>query len=80
MQIRRVIKFEFDGGHDVEFMRSRSNVWEVWVDGVFIEELRRGERPSAPRAWYYWEVHCPQLEALMRAPADPAEEQGAVLQ
>jgi hypothetical protein len=61
MRVRRVIKFEFEGGHDIEFMLARPRVWEVWIDGVRIEEMPTGARPSEARAFYYLEVHYPSL-------------------
>jgi hypothetical protein len=67
VKVRKIIKFEFEGGHDIEFIQSDSKaaVFEVWVDGVFVEEMGRGDRPSEARAWYYFEVHCPELEKSM---------------
>jgi len=81
MKVRRIIRFEFEGGHDVEFVPSLEHVGvtEVWVDGVFVEELPQGERGSEMRAHYYREVHCPELEAVMLRPAETAPvEQAAV--
>jgi hypothetical protein len=65
VKVRKIIKFEFDGGHDIEFIPSaaKPKVWEVWIDGVFSEEMPAGEKPSLARAWYYWEVQAPELEA-----------------
>ena len=73
VKVRRIIKFEFEGGHDIEFVPSETqrNVWEVWLDGVMLEELPQGEKPSLVRAWYYWEVHFPELEKSMEEPVLP---------
>lgn len=67
MKVRRIIKFEFESGHDIEFIPStkKAATFEVWVDGVLIEEMAAGERPSEARAWYYFEVHCTNLEEAM---------------
>lgn len=67
VKVRRIIKFEFSDAHDIEFAPSRSKaaVFEVWVDGILIEEMPAGTRPSEDRAHYYHEIHCPALEEAM---------------
>lgn len=71
MRIKRVVKFEFDDGHDVEFAPSDTTpgVWEAWVDGVLIEELPHGNRGDLTRAQYYYETRC-QPVALVDDLAD----------
>ena len=80
MKVRRILKFEFENGHDIEFSVSRPTVWEVWVDGVFVEEMPPGERPSEARAWYYFEVHCPEMETSMRGEVPEAVEEAPAIQ
>ncbi len=80
MKVRRILKFEFESGHDIEFIPSGGGVWEVWVDGVHIEDMPAGERPSEVRAWYYFEVHCPQLDAASFGPAETRPPEAAVFQ
>lgn len=66
MKIRKITKFEVCGEgdeegnvHDIEFVPSeRRGILEVWVNGVLVEEMGPGEKPSAARACYYYEMHC----------------------
>jgi hypothetical protein len=59
MKIKKICKYEFDDAHDVEFIPSetKAKVFDVWVDGVFIESMPAGEKASEARAWFYYEVH-----------------------
>ena len=80
MKVKKIAKFEFETGHDIEFIPSDTKraVFEVWVDGVFVEEMARGDRPSEARAWYYFEVHCPKLAEALGAEPQSTEEAFAV--
>lgn len=81
MKIRKITKFEVCGDadpenvHDIEFVPSdKRGMYEVWVNGVLVEELGLGEKPSAARACYYYELHCltepSSEEAPVRADGD----------
>lgn len=63
--VRRITKFECADGTDIEFVPSlaRRGVYEVWVNGVMIEEMEQGVRPSEVRAQYYYEVYSRDLGA-----------------
>jgi hypothetical protein len=66
MKVRRIVKFEFEGGHDVEFVPSTEpRVFSVWIDGIFLEDLPYGVKPSEARACYYSEVWRPALEKAL---------------
>jgi hypothetical protein len=56
-----VKKFVSKDGHDIEFVPTEGKGWEVWVDGLFIENLPIGSRPSKVRAQYYYETRCTAL-------------------
>lgn len=75
MKIRKICKYEFEDAHDMEFVpsESKAKVFEVWVNGVFIEEMPPGERASVARAWYYYEVHGKGLYEGAEAPSDPLD-------
>jgi len=76
LKIRKITKFEFEETHDIEFIPSdeKRSVYEVWANGVFIEELPAGERPSMARAWYYYEIHCKELPERVGQTEAGAEE------
>lgn len=66
VKFRRVVRWEFTDGHDIEFVASfDTGTTEVFVDGVFVESLARGARPTTVHARYYYEVHCKRLEDLL---------------
>lgn len=54
-RIKRIIKFEFEDGTDVEFAPSDhvKGVYEVWVNGLFIETLPAGSSTDEDRAVFY---------------------------
>lgn len=68
MRITKIAKFEFEDGSDLEFVPAEGG-YEVWLDGVLIEQMARGVRPSEARALYYHDVFGGQI----------AEESGVTL-
>lgn len=60
-------KYVSKDGHDIEFIPAdgKPGVTEVWVDGVFIENLAVGVKSCKTQALYYYEVHCTALEEAL---------------
>lgn len=73
MSVRKVTRFEFEDGTDVEFAPSaeRPGAYEAWVNGVLIEAMEKGVRPSEMRAWYYHDVHGQGLAARVGVDSEP---------
>lgn len=74
MLVSRETRFVFEDGSDVEFIRGGRRIYTVWVNGVKIETLAEGEKPSRIRALYYYETYVdvlPELIAFhpMKAPS-----------
>lgn len=67
--VSKTTTFKFHDGTDIEFVpsTSRRGVYEVWVNGVHIEEMEQGARPSEIRAHYYYEVHSRDLGERLEA-------------
>lgn len=66
MRIRRVVRFEFPNGTDIEFIPSGRGMYDVRINGVKVEGMDEGARPSALRARYYYEVFGQDLDACIR--------------
>jgi hypothetical protein len=58
LKVRKIIKFEFENGHDIEFCPDPQDatIFEVWCNGLHVENLLKGERPTEARAIYYYEL------------------------
>jgi hypothetical protein len=66
VKFRRVVRWEFTDGHDVEFIPAfHGGTIDVFVDGVFVESLPRATRATTVHAQYYYEVHCKRVEDLL---------------
>lgn len=60
----KITRYEFEDGTDVEFVPSRTG-HEVWVCGILVDLVARGERPSELRAHYYHEIHARRLPEVL---------------
>lgn len=58
LKVRKIIKYEFDNGHDIEFCPDAEDpsIMEVWCNGLHVENLPHGDRPSEAKAVYYYEL------------------------
>ena len=63
---RRVVRFEFDDGNDVEFIPSKNRI-DVYLNGVRLDALAPGEKPSELRALYYHDVYAEILPQMLGA-------------
>jgi hypothetical protein len=71
--VRRVTKYEFEDGTDVEFVGLGGGAYDVRVNGVVVDRMQ-GAKPSELRAHYYHEVQAQELpSALDLGPADSTD-------